>query len=96
MARVNEHGFEVFKDSKNRIEATARISPSEKYVFYGRCTFERKWTEKYGWQVIISVWMDEYEYPKFEVTDYLIKRGRIEICIPEVCAIPMRLIKRRG
>jgi len=94
MARiVNEHGFEIFKDSKVTIEATARFSPNMKHTFKGRLTFEKKFTERYGWQVIISMWLKEGEYPTLEVTDYTIKRGRIEICVPETVARSMRLIR---
>ena len=90
---INKHGFTILKDSKSFIEATARINEHDKFVFLGRCTFEKKWTEKYGTQVIIVVYLREGEYPRLEVTDYAIKRGRIEICIPEVVARRMRLIK---
>jgi len=91
---VNEHGYEILKDSKTRIEATARFNEHDKFVYYGRCTFEKKTTMKYGTQVIISLWMDEGDYPKLEKRlDYSIKRGRIEICIPEVVARRMRLIR---
>lgn len=93
MTTVNEHGFEILKDSKSCIEATARINEFDKFVFLGRCTFEKKYTIKYGTQVIISVWLGEGEYPRLTKTEYGIKRGRIEICIPEVVARRMRLIK---
>ena len=92
-SKTNQHGFTILKDSKTHIEATARINEHDKFVFLGRCTFEKKYTLKYGTQVIISVWLPEGEYPKLEVTDYAIKRGRIEICLPEVVARRMRLIK---
>lgn len=93
MVYTNEHGFTILKDSKSCIEATARINEHDKFVFLGRCTFEKKYTQRYGTQVIIAVWLGEGEYPKLEKTDYGIKRGRIEICIPEVVARRMRLIK---
>jgi len=94
MARnVNEHGFQILKDSKVTVEATARFSENMKHTFLGRLTFEKKYTEKYGWQVIICVWQKEGEYPTLEVTDYSIKRGRIEICVPETVAKRMRLIR---
>ena len=90
---VNEHGFEILKDSKSRIPATVRFSKEMKFNFLGRLTFEKKWTQRYGWECIISLWLPEGEYPQLEITDYSIKRGRIEILIPEVVARRMRLIR---
>ena len=92
-SKTNQHGFTILKDSKTSIEATARINEHDKFVFLGRCTFEKKHTQRYGTQVIIVVYLPEGEYPRLEVTDYAIKRGRIEICIPEIIARKMRLIK---
>lgn len=89
---VSEHGYEILKDSKSLIEATARIDQHAKYVFLGRLTFEKVWSGKYGWQVIICVWMPE-GYPKLEERNYPISRGRIEICVPEVVARRMKLFK---
>ena len=90
---VNEHGFEILRDSKANIEATARINEHDKFTFLGRLTFEKKYTQRYGTQVIIVVYLPEGVYPRLDKTDYAIKRGRIEICIPEVVARRMRLIK---
>ncbi len=93
MTVINEHGFEILRDSKSKIEATARINEYDKFTFLGRLTFEKKYTLRYGTQVIIVVFLEEGEYPRLDKTDYAIKRGRIEICVPEVVARRMRLIR---
>lgn len=88
---INSHGFEILEDSQTTIEATARFSETMKLTYIGRLTFEKKVTPKYGTQVIISLWLSEGKFPELTVTDYVIKRGRIEICVPEIIAKRMRL-----
>lgn len=95
MTVVNADGFEILRDSQTRIEATARFSQNMKYTFIGRLTFEKKITQRYGCQVIIAVWLNEGEYPRLDLTEYDIKRGRIEICVPEIVANRMHLLPRK-
>jgi len=90
-----QHGFRILKDSRTKIEATARIGRRFKYTFLGKLTFEEKYTTKYGRQCIIVVHMGKGEFPVLEETDYEIEYPRIEICIPEVVAKHMRLLSRR-
>lgn len=90
---VNQHGFEVLKDSKECIEATARVSRNMKFTFVGRCTVEKKFTPKYGWQIVVSVWLGDGVFPQMELTSYQIDRGRIEICLPLKIAKSMKLIR---
>ena len=94
-ALYEQHGFKVLKDSKTKIEATARIGKRFKYTFLGKLTFEEKYTVKYGRQCIIVVHMEKGEFPVLEETDYEIEYPRIEICVPEVVAKDMKLLSRR-
>lgn len=96
MVYVNEHGFKILKDSGPfKIEATTRINKHQKYVTKGRLTVEEKYTQKYGRQIVISLWPSDGEFPELETReDYEISRGRLEICIPEVAARRMRLLPR--
>jgi len=90
---VNEQGFDIQRDSREDIEATARVSRNMKFTFRGRLTFERKVTARYGPQIIISLWLEDNSFPILEVTPYRIDRGRIEICVPEAVAKRMKLTK---
>jgi len=91
----NEHGFYILRESKYNIEATARISPTQKFLYQGPCAIELKNSVNHGWQVVISVWQKEGQYPILENPDYTIKRGRIEICVPLDVARIMRLAPKQ-
>jgi len=97
MVYTNKHGFTILKDSgPYKVEATTRINRTQKYLTIGRLTIEEKYTEKYGRQIVISLWPSDGEFPELETRpDYEISRGRLEICIPEVVAKRMRLLPRR-
>lgn len=92
MTYTNSHGFTIIKDSKTTVEATARFSETMKLTFKGRLTFEKKWTPKYGSQLVICVWLPEGKFPELTITEWKIRRGRIEICIPEEIALNMDLL----
>jgi hypothetical protein len=93
MTVYEQEGFRVFKDSKCDLDATVRIGKTYKYLYRGQLTFEEKFTERYGRQVIICVHLPKGKFPVLERTDYSIDYPRIEILVPEVVARSMRLIK---
>jgi len=93
MVVYEQHGFKILRHSKDSIEATVRVGKRFKYTFLGPCTFEDKFTAKYGRQCIIVVRMDKGKFPTLEETDYEVEYPRIEILIPETIAKRMRLMK---